>query len=413
MSLVVKKFGGTSVADIDSIKNVAAIIQTAIASGEKVVAVVSAMAGVTNSLISKCFSVSNLTTHEQMREYDASVSSGEIITASLLALQLDTIGVKAKSMQGWQVPVQTNHDVGDALVKNIPTDNINRLLDGGYIPVVTGFQGVAGDDVTTLGKGGSDTTAALLAAALGADRCDIYTDVDGVFTADPGIVEEAQKINIIEPHLMLRLSELGAKVLHPRAAQAALRYDINMRVISSFSGREGTAIKKDKIMEDGIVKAITGDGNKLIVKITLRGGNSSNIIKRLHNQGLDYQSLEITRKDNTGDYVITLLTKLTEKNKYNKLLTELLHQKQIKDYDYNSSIATVSLVGYGIDNKVNEAAKGDKDCSDTIKGKVLKVLLENDIPFYGITCCSTDMTIIVDDNNLEKAKRALHAIIEL
>lgn len=408
MSLIVKKFGGTSVADIKNIKNVAQIIKNSIEDGEQVVAVVSAMAGVTNELISKCYSVSDLITAEQMREYDAVVSSGEIITSSLLALELNSLGIKAKSLQGWQVPVQTNSDASDALVKNIPTQKIEDLVKEGCVPVITGFQGIAGEDITTLGKGGSDTSAALIAAALKAQRCDIYTDVDGVFTADPGVVDSARKIQRLEPELMLRLSELGAKVLHPRAAQAAVRYNLDMRILSSFNKVEGTIIAKDRynIMEDGVVKAITGDSNKLIVKITLHEAATCNqILEQLHAAKLDYQSIEIAANSE-----VTLQAKLTDKNKYNKYLADLQKQQLISDYNFNSDVAAVSLIGHGINNR---ASFDDDGNLSNIKGKVLQILAQNNIAFYSISCCSMDMTITIDDNNLEKAKRALHVFVKV
>lgn len=419
MSLVVKKFGGTSVADIDNIKNVASIIKNAVSAGDRVVAVVSAMAGVTNDLISKCFSVSDLTTSQQIREYDASVSSGEIVTASLLALQLDSIGIKAKSLQGWQVPMITNHDVGDALIEEIPTDKINFLLDQGYTPVITGFQGVANNDVTTLGKGGSDTTAALLAAALKADRCDIYTDVDGIFSADPSVVNTAHRIDKIGSNLMLRLSDLGAKVLHPRAAQAAVRYNLNVRIVSSFNKSKssksrgnlnGTRIEQERYveMEGVIVKAITGDRNILIIKLILpKSARYDEILESIHQIGLDYQSFEIS--NDTDAHFITLHTKLTDKNKYNQHLLQLQNQQLITNYHYNADIATVSLVGYGINNKTVKTRDSDLVY---LKGKVMKILSDNNISFYSMTCCSTDMTLIIDDRNFGKAQKALHTLVE-
>lgn len=408
MSLIVKKFGGTSVSDIDNIKNVASVIKSAIVSGDQVIAVVSAMAGVTNDLISKCFSVSELTTTEQIREYDASVSSGEIITASLLALQLDSMGIKAKSLQGWQIPIQTNNNAGDALVEKIPTDTINNLINEGYTPIITGFQGVVGNDVTTLGKGGSDTTAALIAAAINADRCDIYTDVDGVFSADPRVVDNAFKIPYIDANLMLRLSELGAKVLHPRAAQAAVRYNINMRIISSFNKSEtpqrGTRIeqKQDASMEDTIIKALTGDRNRFIIKIIVPESiTCSRLLNSIHEFKLDYLSCDVGDNCDNDTYSVTLQARLTDKNKYQKCLEQLQNQQLLINYHYNTDIATISLVGYAISNK-----------AEHLKSRVLNILSDVNIPFYNISCSSTDMTLVIDDHNLEKSKKSLHVLVD-
>ena len=219
MNIIVQKFGGTSIGDISRIKHAAQIIKATRAQGCKLIAVVSAMAGVTNKLSAQCNDLSNLITAEALMEYDASVSSGEIITASMLALELQNIGVKAKSLQGWQIPIFTDQQHGNAQITEVVQDKIKALLQDDIVPVITGFQGISKTyNVTTLGRGGSDTSAAIIAAAVKAVRCDIYTDVLGIYTADPRIVHNAQKIDVIDPQELFELCSHGAKVLHPRAA---------------------------------------------------------------------------------------------------------------------------------------------------------------------------------------------------
>ena len=212
MALIVQKFGGTSVADVVRIQKVARIILKEYEAGHKLVIVVSAMAGVTNSLISRCNEVSKLNSYNHMQEYDAVVGSGEILTSGLVALELQRLGLKARSIQGWQIPILTDDVFANAKVESINSEFIHNLLENDVIPVITGFQGVTtSQQITTLGKGGSDTTAALIAAAIGADRADIYTDVLGVFTADPRIVHDASKIDYISTDQMLALSSSASK----------------------------------------------------------------------------------------------------------------------------------------------------------------------------------------------------------
>lgn len=481
MSLIIKKFGGTSVADIDNIKNVAAIIKEAIDRNERVVAVVSAMAGATNSLISKCSSVSNLATKSQLREYDASVSSGEIITASLLALQLDSIGVKARSLQGWQVPIKTDGNVSNALVQEIPTEKIEQMLAEGYTPVITGFQGVTPEhDVSTLGKGGSDTTAALLASALGASRCDIYTDVDGVYSADPNLIPDAKKIDEIDAHSMLRLSELGAKVLHKRAAHAAVQYGLNMRILSSFTKGKGTSIVKEvEIPIEGCkVLAVTGNRNILDITIELAsedftnsessvGSKYDSFMMALIDSELEYKSIHMTsselqkRGDRSQSRKLCLRANLSDQQRFTALLAECKNQQLIANYEYNSDIATLSLIGYGINNVMRKTTQSttqegstgsysteiggsvggglEKSAieagSDTeveggvteassvtkvvrgaigaegavrLQSRILQLLIASQIEVYSIEVTATDLTMTIGDFDLDRALKILH-----
>lgn len=271
MALIIQKFGGTSVANIDRIKKIVPIIKTEIAKNNQVIVVVSAMAGVTNQLVTLCNEVSSLNNISQFAEYDVALSSGEIVTASLLALALQEEDIKARSFLAWQLPMLTDNNHSKALVESITTDLLEKYLQLNTVPIIAGFQGInKSNRLTTLGRGGSDTTAALIAAAMKADRCDIYTDVEGIFTADPRIIPTAKKIKEIDFLEMLELASSGAKVLHPRAGELVMRYKIDMRVLSTFSpDTEGTLItSKDKNMENGIINSITS--NKNLLKISVK-----------------------------------------------------------------------------------------------------------------------------------------------
>ncbi|HJO97205.1 MAG TPA: aspartate kinase, partial [Rhodospirillales bacterium] len=230
MALIVQKFGGTSVADLDRIRAVAGHVKKEVDAGNQVAVVVSAMAGVTDRMVEIAGEV-NAT--DNAREYDTVVAVGEQATAGLLSMVLQEDGIAARSWQGWQIPIRTNATHGRARIENIETDALMRSLDGNEVAVVTGFQGLGPDNrVTTLGRGGSDTTAVALAAALSAKRCDIFTDVDGVYTSDPRIVTKARKLDKITYEEMLEMASLGAKVLQTRCVEMAMKHGVRLRVLS-------------------------------------------------------------------------------------------------------------------------------------------------------------------------------------
>jgi len=267
MARLVMKFGGTSVADLDRIQNVARRVRDAVAAGHEVAVVVSAMAGVTNQLVGWCGALSPL---YDAREYDAVVATGEQVTAGLLAIALQNLGVEARSWMGWQVSVETDSQHGKARIQSIDGELIIKGLKSGQVPVVAGFQGIGPDNrVTTLGRGGSDTSAVALAAALKADRCDIYTDVDGVYTTDPRIVSQARKLAKITYEEMLELASVGAKVLQTRSVELAMKERVRVQVLSSFSDAPGTmVVDEDEILEQEIVAGIAYSRDE--AKVTIR-----------------------------------------------------------------------------------------------------------------------------------------------
>ena len=268
MALIVQKFGGTSVGDLDRIRNVAARVKSEVDAGNQVAVVVSAMAGTTNQLVSWARDIGPM---HDAREYDAIVATGEQVTVGLLAIALQNQGVDARSWLGWQIPIRTDDVHGAARIDNIDTTLMRARLASGQVAVVAGFQGIAPDGrVATLGRGGSDTSAVALAAALDADRCDIYTDVDGVYTTDPRIAPKAQKLERITFEEMLEMASLGAKVLQTRSVAMAMRHNVNLQVRSSFSDAPGTlVVNEDAIVEQEKISGIAYSPDE--AKVTIQG----------------------------------------------------------------------------------------------------------------------------------------------
>ena len=397
MALIVMKFGGTSVADVPRIQKVAKIILKEYEAGHKLVVVVSAMAGVTNSLISRCNEVSKLNSYNHMQEYDAVVGSGEILTSGLVALELQKLGLKARSIQGWQIPILTDDVFANAKVESINSEFIHNLLENDIIPVITGFQGVTNNQqITTLGKGGSDTTAALVGAAIGAVRVDIYTDVLGVFTADPRIIHDASKIDYISTDQMLTLSSYGAKVLHPRAALAAARYKFDMRVLSSFEDNPGTLISSKNFdkrfsMENRVITAITSNKNIIQIEITFMPSSFVEVINKFTEECLIVDKVKICNSDQ-----MVLVAALADKNKFEVILDGLKSLSKILIYDIKSNISTVTAVGYGIKND-------NGICFD-----IIDLLSKQQIKIKEIDVTETSFTATLEDQDTEKAIKLLH-----
>lgn len=393
MAIIVQKFGGTSVADIERIKNVAAIIKSEYIAGNQVIVVVSAMAGVTNSLISKCSQISQLDNIEALREYDAAIASGEIVTSALLALELQKLKLSARSMQGWQVPIKTDNVHGNAQALDIPSDILKNIIASGIIPVITGFQGITHDgNITTLGKGGSDTSAAIIAASLGAERCDIYTDVDGIYSADPRVVHDAHKIDQINIDELCILCSSGAKVLHPRAALAAKRYGFKLRILSSFNTNEGTIVQaKRALMEKRKVTAITSNKNLLKIDINYKGGSIANLYKKFANSAIQIE--QVHNIDTFNSYIIS---NLSDKAKCTPVLEGLKNNSEIVNYYLNTNISTVTIVGYGIKN------------DSSLTWQVIDILNQNNITIISSHADDIKMSILINDQDNEKVIKLLH-----
>lgn len=394
MNIIVQKFGGTSVGDISRIKHAAQIIKASRNEGCKIIAIVSAMAGVTNKLSAQCNSLSNLITTDALIEYDASVSSGEIITASMLALELQSIGVKARSMQGWQIPIFTDDQHGNAQITKVVKDKIETLLKDDIVPVITGFQGISENyNVTTLGRGGSDTSAAIIAAALGAVRCDIYTDVLGVYTADPRIVHNAQKIDEIDSQALFELCSYGAKVLHPRAAMSVIRYDLNLKILSSFDMKESNGtitIKNTQKMEHAQITAITSNKNLLYINVTCSNAVMLEVVQALLVENILISNIT------TGENNLEISTEIFYSNRCKEILSKLQDIGTIANYSDNVLISSISVIGYGLKNHSKIAVE------------ILSLLKSHDINILDMEITDLRITIFTEDHNIEKTIQVIH-----
>lgn len=404
MSVIVQKFGGTSVANLTRIAQIISFIKAELTAGHRLIIVVSAMAGVTNQLVTLCNEVSSLKTNSQLAEYDTALCSGEMVTASLLALKLQEEGINARSVLAWQLPILTNDNYSKALVKSLSTNLLVESIEQDIIPIVAGFQGINSDNrLSTLGRGGSDTTAVLIAVAMKADRCDIYTDVEGVFTADPRIVPEAKKLSKISFEEMLEFASCGAKVLHSRSLEVAARYNIPVRVISSFSSlnlESGTLItSRDKIMESRQISGITANKNLLKLEIYL------------NNQGLDFNQLcQIIAAENIhlelmenipNNEQCNFIIQLSDKNKLQHLLDKLKTSNQITNFTIDDQISIVSIIGYGIKN------------DHKLINIILAELERNNILLKMMQVSELRISLLIRDHDNEQTIKFLHQLFEL
>ena len=358
MGLIVQKFGGTSVADADRIRNVARIITETYRRGHNVLAVLSAQGDTTDDLIAKA---AQINPHASKREMDMLLSTGEQISCSLCAMAIEAMGYPVVSLTGWQAGFRTNSVYSDARIKRIDTERVLAELDKKAIVIVTGFQGINKyDDITTLGRGGSDTSAVALAAVLHADLCQIYTDVDGVFTADPRSVEGAAQLDEITYDEMLELATLGAQVLHNRSVEMAKRYGVKLEVLSSFSGKPGTKVKEvAKTMEKMHVSGVAKDKNVArlaVVGLADQPGIAFKIFSLLAKENVNVDIiLQSIGRHNTKDISFTVGKQDMERTK--KLLEDHVELLGFDHIDVSDRIAKISIVGAGMVHNPGVAAK--------------------------------------------------------
>ena len=409
MSLVVMKFGGTSVADLSRIANAAKKVKQEVDNGHNVIVIVSAMSGKTNELVGW---VSETSKFYDAREYDAVVSSGENVTAGLMALTLDEMGVAARSWQGWQVPLLTNSAHGAARILDIPSDNINaKFAEGMNVAVVAGFQGVSPEGrITTLGRGGSDTTAVAFAAAFKALRCDIYTDVDGIYTTDPRIVPNARKLEKISYEEMLELASLGAKVLQTRSVELAMRFKVPLRVLSSFeddiSETAGTYVcDEEEIMEDNVVSGVaySRDEAKItLVSVADRPGVAAAIFVPLAEAGVNVDMI-VQNISEEGRTDMTFSCPTSEIARAQKALEAAKASGSINFHGLvvDDLVAKVSIVGVGMRSHAGIAAK------------MFEVLAREGVNIRVITTSEIKVSVLIDRKYMELAVRALHDAFEL
>ncbi|SCZ53660.1 aspartate kinase [Epibacterium ulvae] len=408
MPVLVMKFGGTSVANLDRIRRAAKRVGVEVAKGYDVIVIVSAMSGKTNELVGWVNETSPL---YDAREYDAIVSSGENVTAGLMALTLQEMGVPARSWQGWQVPLKTDSAHSQARIEEIPTDNLNgRFNEGMKVAVVAGFQGISPEGrITTLGRGGSDTTAVAFAAAFGAERCDIYTDVDGVYTTDPRICTKARKLDKIAFEEMLELASLGAKVLQTRSVELAMRYKVKLRVLSSFeeqSDEAGTLVcDEEEIMESNVVNGVAysrDEAKMTLVSVADRPGIAATIFNTLSDAGVNVDMIiqnisEEGRTDMTFSCPTDQVARAEQSLVAIKDQGELNYAELVADTD----VAKVSVVGIGMRSQSGVAAK------------MFKVLSDEGINIKVITTSEIKISVLIDRKYMELAVQALHDAFEL
>ena len=399
--IIVQKFGGTSVGSVERIAEVAKIVEKS-AQENNIIVVVSAMSGETNRLIGLAKSFGE---NPNKREFDALVSTGEKVSASLLAIALNQIGIKAKSFSAAQISMKTTNNFSKAKILDIDDKKILDTLADGYIPIITGFQGITETgDVTTLGRGGSDTTAVAIAASVKAKQCDIYTDVDGIYTTDPRMVPNAKKLDAISMEEMLEMAGKGAKVIQIRAVEFANKFNVPVRVLSSFEHGNGTLIylKDDNNMENALVSGIAFQKDQ--VKITLHGvtdtpGIAYQILGPLSDENIEVdvivQNVSVNGKT---DFTFTV----SEEDKSNaETVLQNLKDVTYDDLIIDSDVAKVSLVGVGMRTHAGVASTAFKALSD------------NEINIQMISTSEIKITIVIKEGALESAVKALHSTFEL
>ncbi len=408
MPILVMKFGGTSVANLDRIARASKRVALEVARGYDVIVVVSAMSGKTNELVGWVNETSPL---YDAREYDAVVSSGENVTAGLMALRLQEMDIPARSWQGWQVPVQTTSAHANARIDAIPTDNImGRFAAGMKVAVVAGFQGVSPEGrITTLGRGGSDTTAVAFAAAFGADRCDIYTDVDGVYTTDPRIVRKARKLDRIAFEEMLELASLGAKVLQTRSVELAMRFGVKLRVLSSFeepSDNAGTLVcAEEDIMESNVVAGVAysrDEAKMTLISVADRPGIAAAIFGPLAQAGVNVDMI-VQNISEEGRTDMTFSCPVDQVMRAQKAMEDAKAAGSINFHDLvaDEGVAKVSIVGIGMRSHAGVAAK------------MFAVLRDEGVNIKVITTSEIKISVLIDRKYMELAVQALHDAFDL
>ena len=399
--IIVQKFGGTSVGSVERIDAVAEIIKNASLS-ERIIVVVSAMSGETNKLVSLA---KHFGENPDKREFDALVSTGETISSALLTMALHSKGIKARSFSATQISMKTTSTYSKAKILDIDSNKILEVIEDGTIPIINGFQGVTETgDVTTLGRGGSDTTAVAIAAQVKAKRCDIYTDVDGIYTTDPKIVSNAKKLDSITMEEMLELAGQGAKVMQTRAVEFANKYKVPVRVLSSFNEGSGTLISlEDNGMENSLVSGIAFQKDQ--VKVTLHGvedtpGTAFKILGPISDAEIEVDVIvQNVSVDGKTDFTFTVSNEDQEIVK--KIVEDVRQKIEFKDLIIDSDIAKVSLVGVGMRSQSGVASR------------TFKVLSDNDVNIQIISTSEIKITMVINEDIVDKAVQVLHEEFEL
>jgi aspartate kinase len=403
---IVQKFGGTSVGSIDRIKNVALKVKKEVAAGHEVAVVVSAMAGVTNQLVDYVGQLSPLSSAEAWMEYDQVVATGEQVTSGLLALALIEIGIPARSFSGWQAPVVTDNAHGKARISRIDSKAMEAALKAGQVAVVTGFQGMTEDGrVSTLGRGGSDTSAVALAAALKADRCDIYTDVDGVYTSDPRIVTGARKLEKISYEEMLEMASLGAKVLQTRSVEMAMRHNVVVQVLSSFNDEPGTLlVKEEEVVEQKLVTGIAfarDEARITLTKIANIPGMSAALFGPLAEAGINVDMIVQNVTEAGTDTDITFTVPKADLDRALATVEKARTKLKYVSIHADRNVAKVSIIGVGMRSHAG------------IAQTMFKALADKNINISVISTSEIKVSVLIAEEYTELAVRTLHTAFGL
>lgn len=400
---MVLKFGGTSVADVTQIKKISYKIKSEVDEGNKVIVVVSAMSGVTNNLIELVNNTSELAPYS---EYDVVLSSGEQVTAALLTIALNNLNIKGRSWLGWQVPIITENTYGKAVIEEIKTLNILESFKNNEVAIISGFQGISSENrITTLGRGGSDTSAVAIAAAFSAERCDIYTDVDGVYTTDPRIVKSAKKLESITYEEMLELASQGAKVLQTRSVALGMKYGVNLRVLSSFEDLPGTHILKEgSYMEKSEISGIAHSLNE--AKVTLSGvpdkpGQAAQIFSALADHSINVDMIVQSSSINEGSTDITFTIPETDLKLAERTIKKTQEKIGFKKFISETNVVKISVVG--------NAMRTQSGVAKTM----FETLAKNQINIHVISTSEIKISVLISSDYYELAMRSLHSAFGL
>ncbi len=400
MTLVVQKFGGTSVANLERIRHVAARVARHVRAGERVCVVVSAMAGTTNQLVEWVTGIEPV--HYDRAEYDTVVASGEQVTIGLLALALRREGIPARSFLGWQAGIRTDGAHSKARIVEIDPVPLRSCLEAGMVPVVAGFQGIGPDGrITTLGRGGSDTSAVAVAAALGADRCDIFTDVDGVYTSDPRVVPKARKLERITYEEMLEMASLGAKVLQTRSVALAMRYRVRLQVLSSFEDVPGTlVVDEEEMVESQIISGVTysrDEAKVSVLRVQDRPGVAAALFGPLAEAHINVDMI-VQSVSRDGRYAnITFTVSRADLARTVEILERVRDQLGFERVDADPDVVKVSVVGVGMRSHAGVAHR------------MFRTLAERGINIQAISTSEIKISVLIAEEYAELALRALHA----
>ena len=403
MSIIVMKFGGTSVADIDCIKKVAQKVVNQYKKNKKIVVVVSAMSGATDNLVNLTNQISE---KRNLEEYDVVVSSGEQVTAGLLAMAISDLSVKSRSLMGWQIPIITDDTHYKAIIENISNTNILTLLNNEEIVVIPGFQGVTSENrISTLGRGGSDTSAVAIAASIKAERCDIYTDVDGVYTADPRMVPKAKKLKKISYEEMLEMASQGAKVLQTRSVALAMKYKLKINVLSSFEDKEGTfVVDEEEIMEKNIVSGIAfslDEAKLTVVGLPDKPGQASKLFSSLGERAINVDMIVQSSSADRNATDLSFTVPKSELNESLKVMNSIQKEIGFETITTDSDVAKIAVIGIGMKSQSGVAQK------------MFDTLAEKSINLKVISTSEIKISVLIDAAYMELAARSLHTAFDL